>query len=57
VFDAAGKTALDYARDPPHVGPGPPPPRGDDASRAATVALLAPLTPKTHNAETARATE
>jgi uncharacterized protein len=55
VFDAAGKTALDYARDPPHVGPGPPPPRGDDTSRAATVALLEPLTPKTHNSETAQA--
>ncbi|HTL92314.1 MAG TPA: ankyrin repeat domain-containing protein [Steroidobacteraceae bacterium] len=54
VFDSAGKTALDYARDPPHVGPGPPPPRGDDASRAATVALLEPLTPKTHAAETAQ---
>jgi ankyrin repeat protein len=46
VRDAAGKLALDYARSPPPTGPGPPPDRGNPASRAATVALLAALAPK-----------
>ncbi len=42
VRDAAGKTALDYARSPPPAGPGPPRDAGPAAaaSRAATVALL-----------------
>jgi uncharacterized protein len=47
VRDAAGKTALDYARSPPPSGPGPPPRRDPSAaaSRAATVALLESLLP------------
>jgi ankyrin repeat protein len=44
VRDGTNKTALDYARHPPTVGPGPPPPGrgapGEAESRAATVALL-----------------
>jgi ankyrin repeat protein len=48
VRDVAGKTALDYARSPPVIGPGPPPRRDGPgaASRAATVALLEGLLPK-----------
>jgi hypothetical protein len=45
--DASGKTALDYARAPPKVGPGGAPPGGStSASRAATIALLEPLMAK-----------
>jgi uncharacterized protein len=47
--DAAGKTALDYARSPPRIGPGPPPGRegpAEVASRAATVAILEAVLPK-----------
>ena len=45
--DAAGKTALDYARAPPSAGPRGAAPSGSDAaSRAATVALLEPLLAK-----------
>jgi ankyrin repeat protein len=48
VRDAAGKYALDYARTPPPLRPGQP--RDSDpaavASRAATVALLEPLSPR-----------
>ena len=48
VRDAAGKTALDYARSPPPAGPGAPrePGPAAAASRAATVALLEALLPK-----------
>jgi len=47
VVDASGKTALDYARAPPKVGPGGAPPGGSTtASRAATIALLEPLVAK-----------
>ena len=49
VRDATAKTALDYARSPPQVGPGPPPGGGGPAaaaSRAATVALLEAVVPK-----------
>jgi uncharacterized protein len=47
VRDASGKSALDYARDPPKVGPGGAPPGGTNAaSRAATIALLEPLVGK-----------
>jgi ankyrin repeat protein len=47
VRDAVGKTALDYARSGPPAGPSgaPPPSPAVAASRAATVALLEPLTP------------
>jgi len=47
--DAAGKTALDYARSPPPAGPGAPAGGGGPAaaaSRAATVALLESLVTK-----------
>jgi ankyrin repeat protein len=46
--DAGGKTALDFARSPPVIGPAPPPRRDGPAaaSRAATVALLESLSPK-----------
>jgi hypothetical protein len=46
VRDAAGKTALDYARSPPPPGPGQPrePSPAQVASRAATIALLESLT-------------
>jgi ankyrin repeat protein len=56
VRDAGGKTALDYARTPPPPGPGAPPPGpAAAASRAATVALLEGLVPKSAgNATTAR---
>jgi ankyrin repeat protein len=42
IRDAAGKTALDYARTAPPPGPGAPPAGGKDAaaSRAAAVAML-----------------
>lgn len=45
VRDAAGKTALDYARSGPPAGPSgaPPPTPAAAASRAATVAMLEPL--------------
>ena len=48
VRDAAGKTALDYARSPPPPGPGAPRDAGPAAaaSRAATVALLEPQASK-----------
>ena len=49
VRDAAGKTALDFARTPPPAGPGAAAGGGGPtvaAGRAATVALLEPLTPK-----------
>ena len=47
VRDAAGKTALDAARSPPPAGPGTGGGgAGAAASRAATVALLEPLVPK-----------
>jgi uncharacterized protein len=54
VRDAAGKTALDAARAPPPAGPGAgaaaaagsPAAAAAAASRAATIALLEPLTPK-----------
>ncbi|HEY6454357.1 MAG TPA: ankyrin repeat domain-containing protein, partial [Steroidobacteraceae bacterium] len=47
IVDASGKTALDYARAPPKVGPGGAPPGGSTAaSRAATIALLEPLVAK-----------
>ena len=49
VNDAAGKTALDYARSPPRIGPAPPPEREAPAavaSRAATVAILEAAVPK-----------
>ncbi len=48
VRDAAGKTALDYARSPPPAGPGGGGSGGPAAaaSRAATIALLEPLVPK-----------
>ena len=49
VRDAARKTALDYARSPPPAGPGARAGGGGPAaaaSRAATVALLEPLVPK-----------
>ena len=49
VRDAARKTALDYARSPPPAGPGAPAGGGGPAaaaSRAATVALLEALVPK-----------
>jgi ankyrin repeat protein len=51
VRDAAGKTALDYARSPPAAGPGAGAAAGGGgpaaaASRAATVAILEPLVPK-----------
>ena len=50
VRDATAKTALDFARSPPQVGPAPPPGSGGPAaaaSRAATVALLEAVVPKT----------
>ena len=49
VRDAAGKTALDYAKSPPPAGPGAPRDAGPAAaaSRAATVAILEPLVSKT----------
>lgn len=48
VRDAAGKLALDYARSPGPAGPGVPPEEGEIAQRrAATIALLEALTPKT----------
>jgi ankyrin repeat protein len=54
VRDAAGKTALDVARTPPPAGPGAaaaaagsPAAAAATASRAATIALLEPVTPKT----------
>ena len=55
VRDASGKLALDYARTPPPVGPGAPAPGpAAVAGRAATVALLEGLAPKTAgSAETA----
>jgi len=48
VRDAAGKTALDYARSGPPAGPNPAAARAPDvaASRAATVAFLESLSPK-----------
>jgi len=48
VRDAAGKLALDYARNPPPAGPGAPARAGPEAaaSRAATVALLEAQLPK-----------
>jgi ankyrin repeat protein len=48
VRDAAGKLALDYARNPPPAGPGAPARGGPEAaaSRAATVALLEAQLPK-----------
>lgn len=48
VRDAAGKTALDYARSPPPAGPGAARDSGPAAaaSRAATVAILEALVPK-----------
>lgn len=48
VRDAVGKTALDYARSPTPAGAGPQPVEAAPvaARRAATVALLTPLTPK-----------
>jgi len=49
VRDAAGKTALDYARSPPPAGPGPAARDGGPAaaaSRAATVAILEALSSK-----------
>jgi ankyrin repeat protein len=49
VRDASNKTALDYARSPPRIGPGPPPGSGGPAaaaSRAATVAILEALASK-----------
>ena len=48
VRDATGKSALDFARSPPPAGPGAPRDGGPAAaaSRAATVALLEPLVPK-----------
>lgn len=48
VRDASGKLALDYARSPPPAGPGPPRDAapGAAASRAATIALLESLSPK-----------
>ena len=53
VRDAAGKSALDVARTPPPAGPGAaaaaagsPAAAAAAASRAATIALLEPLTPK-----------
>jgi uncharacterized protein len=47
VRDAAGKTALDYARKPPPAGPGGLAPSvSTAASRAATIALLEPLVAK-----------
>jgi ankyrin repeat protein len=48
VQDAAGKTALDYARHPTPAGPGAPPRDGPEAvaSRAATVAVLEAQLPK-----------
>lgn len=51
VRDDTGKTALDYARNPPRAGPGRgaagrPEPASELAARAATVTLLASLTPK-----------
>jgi ankyrin repeat protein len=47
VRDAAGKTALDYARSPPPPAPGAPAPGGSAAAtRAATVALLESLLQK-----------
>jgi hypothetical protein len=47
LVDASGKSALDYARTPPKVGPGGAPPGGStSASRAATIALLEPLVAK-----------
>ncbi|HEV7715288.1 MAG TPA: ankyrin repeat domain-containing protein, partial [Steroidobacteraceae bacterium] len=56
VRDAGGKTALDYARSPPVIGPaaaardvGP----AAAASRAATVALLEALVPKSGGEATA----
>jgi uncharacterized protein len=58
VHDAAGKLALDYARSPPRIGPGPPPGREgpeEVASRAATVALLESLSPHKGTADTAQA--
>ena len=46
VRDAAGKTALDYARTPRPPGAGAPAPsKTEPADRAATVALLAALAP------------
>jgi uncharacterized protein len=52
--DDDGKTALDYARNPPRVFRGPTAARGgspaEKASRAATVALLETATPKTPGA-------
>ena len=57
--DAVGKTALDYAREPAPISPGQTP--ADDtnggrfatANRAATVAILEAVTPKTGGANTA----
>jgi hypothetical protein len=47
LVDGSGKSALDYARIPPKVGPGGAPPGGSTAaSRAATIALLEPLVAK-----------
>jgi uncharacterized protein len=48
VRDAAGKLAVDYARSPPPAGPGPPRDSapGAAASRAATIALLEAVSPK-----------
>ena len=59
VHDVAGKLALDYARSPPRIGPGPAPGRErpeEVASRAATVALLESLSPtRRGTADTAQA--
>ncbi len=63
IMDAAGKTALDYARVPPAGGAAATAPAsgrgptvlGGAADRAATVAMLEPLTPKSAAAETAPA--
>ena len=54
--DASGKTALDYARKPRPPGAGAPAPaRTEPADRAATVALLAALTPRSGDADMAAA--
>ena len=59
VRDAGGKTALDVARNPPAPGPGAAatPNPAATAARAATVALLEKVTPKTEPAATAAAAQ
>jgi hypothetical protein len=59
VRDAGGKTALDYARSGPPPGPGSPPKESGPAAanRAATVALLEAVVPKSAVAGNATASK